>query len=254
VIDGMLQFTMTAAFLAGLAGGAHCAAMCGPLIGIACGPRTGDFSRSRWLRHALSYNAGRIASYVMAGALTGAMGAAGLAVRGAPLTQQMLLAAMSVSLIMLAAYIAGIAPLVRGIEAAGSIVWRRIQPWSRRFLPVTTPARAFGLGLIWGWLPCGMVYVALIAALTTADPLHGALVMAAFGLGTLPNVLAIAAWFKCVMDLARGRLARVLIAAVIAGIGVLGIAKALDHTTVAAFGSWCLDIPGIASIVGGGRW
>ena len=120
MIEGLPAFTLGAAFLAGLAGGAHCAAMCGPLVGIACRARDGA-SGAQWLRHALAYNAGRIASYAIAGAVTGAVGAGGLALRGEPLTQQLMLAAMSVSLIVLAAYVAGVAPLVRGIEAAGAV-------------------------------------------------------------------------------------------------------------------------------------
>lgn len=250
---GLYEFTIAAVFLAGLGGGVHCAAMCGPLVGIACGPRALGLNRTQWLWRALAYNAGRIASYVMAGALTGAIGATGLALRGEPLTQQMLLAAMSISLIVLAAHVAGFAPLVRGIEAAGSAAWRRIQPYSRWFLPANTPARRFGLGLVWGWLPCGMVYVALIAALTTADPLHGALVMAAFGLGTLPNLLAISAWFQYVTHLARGRFLRALVAAAIAGLGVLGVARAVEPATVSGDGAWRFSLPGITALYGGHR-
>jgi hypothetical protein len=226
--------------------------MCGPLVSIVGGPRPESPNRWQWLAHALAYNAGRISTYVLAGALTGAAGAAGLALRGEPLTQQFLLATMSVALIVIAACIAGVTPLVRAIEGAGAVAWRRIQPYSRWFLPANTPARAFGLGLVWGWLPCGMVYVALIASLATADPLHGALVMAAFGAGTLPNLLAIAAWFRNVPRLAKGRLARALIAVVIAGVGVVGIARAVQPAHASGDGAWCLTLPGIAATFGGG--
>ena len=250
-MDGFLQLTLVAAFLAGIAGGAHCATMCGPLIGIACGPCARGTGRE-WLARALAYNAGRIATYVTAGVLTGFAGAAGLALRGAPLTQQALLFAMGVSLLLLATYVAGVAPFVRGVERAGTVVWRHIGPRSRAFLPVTTPARAFGFGFVFGWLPCGMVYVALLAALTTADPLYGGLVMAAFGLGTLPNVLAISAWVRFVAAAAQGRLARVFIAAVIAAMGLFGILQATHPHAVAAGGQWCLQIPGIAALFDGG--
>ena len=235
-MDALFQFSLAAAFLAGLAGGVHCAAMCGPLIGIACG----SCSRARsgeWLRHALAYNAGRIMTYMIAGMVTGAIGAAGLALRGAPMTQQAVLAVMSFSLILLAAYVAGFAPFVHRFEQAGAAIWRHAGPRAGRFLPVNTPGRAFGLGLVFGWLPCGMVYVVLISALATADPLHGAMVMAAFGLGTLPNVLAISAWFRYV-------------AAVIAAVGVAGILKA-THPSAVSFLGQCLDIPGVSAIFGG---
>lgn len=248
-MDTLFQLSVAAAFLAGLSGGVHCAAMCGPLIGIACGPCNRDRSRE-WLRHALAYNAGRIATYMIAGMLTGAIGAAGLALRGAPVMQQAVLAMMSFSLILLAAYIAGFAPFVQGIERTGAAIWRRVGPGAGRFLPVNTPGRAFGLGLVFGWLPCGMVYVVLIAALTTADPLQGAMVMAAFGLGTLPNVLAISAWFKFVATAAKGRWLRALIAAVIAAVGIIGILKAA-HPAAVSFLGQCLDIPAVGAIFGG---
>lgn len=247
-MDGFLQFSVAAAFLAGISGGVHCAAMCGPLIGIACGPCGRGRSRE-WLGRALAYNAGRIATYAIAGGATGAIGAAGLALRGAPATQQALLAVMSFSLILLAAYVAGFAPFVRSIERVGAAVWRRVGPGAGRFLPVNTPGRAFGLGFVFGWLPCGMVYLVLIAALTTADPLQGAMVMTAFGLGTLPNVLAISAWFKYVAAV-KGRFARALIAAVIAAVGVAGVLKAAHPAAASVLGQ-CLDIPAVAAIFGG---
>ena len=248
-MDGLFQVSLAAAFLAGISGGVHCAAMCGPLIGIACG--TCNRARSReWLRHALAYNAGRIATYMIAGTVTGAIGAAGLALRGTPMTQQAVLVVMSSSLILLAAYVAGFAPFVHGFERAGTVIWRHVGPSAGRFLPVNTPGRAFGLGLVFGWLPCGMVYVVLIAALASADPLQGAMVMAAFGLGTLPNVLAISAWFKYVAAAAKGRWFRALIAAVIAAVGVVGMLKATHPMAVSVLGQ-CLDIPGVGTMFGG---
>ena len=226
-----IEATLGAAFLAGLAGGAHCAGMCGGIVGIACGTRAREMSRRAWWERALAYNGGRIASYVAAGALTGAVGAAGLSLRGTPLVQQLLLALMSGALVLLGAYIAGFTPLVRAIESAGMVVWRFIEPHSRHFLPAESVPRAFGLGMVWGWLPCGMVYAALIAALATADPLHGAALMAAFGLGTLPNLLAIGAVFGRAAGLARSRTARSLLAALIIGVGAFGIARSLQPMT-----------------------
>jgi len=248
-MDAYLQVTVSAAFFAALAGGVHCAAMCGPLIGIACGTRARNAGRA-WMARSLAYNAGRIASYVAAGAITGALGAAGLALRGTPALQQLLLAAMGASLILMAAHVAGIAPIVNAVERAGAAGWRRIAPLTRRFLPVDTPPRAFGLGLILGWLPCGMVYVTLMAAAATADPLHGALVMGAFGLGTLPNTLAISAWSGPVFAAAKGRPGRFIIAAVIAVVGVLGLIKAAHPATAGLLGE-CLDIAGLGALFGG---
>jgi uncharacterized protein len=240
-MDGYLQLTVMAAFLAGLSGGLHCAAMCGPLIGIACGPCRRGHERS-WLAQSLAYNAGRITSYVTAGALAASLGAAGLALRGVPGTQHAVLAVMSVSLLLMAAYVAGVTPFVRAVERVGALAWRHIGPRARRFLPVDTPARAFGLGLVFGWLPCGLVYVTLVAALATADPWQGGVIMAAFGLGTLPNVLAISAWFKAISAAAKKPAARVLIALVIAAMGIFGLLKATHPAILAAAGAWCRTV------------
>ena len=251
-MDAWLQVTAAAAFLAGLAGGVHCAAMCGPLLA-AIGATHGDDGARCRLRRALAYNAGRIASYTVAGALTGALGAAGLAVRGGPVVQQSLLAVAGIAMILMAAHIAGVRAIGRRVEAVGMVLWRRIEPWSRRFLPAGTPPRAFGLGIVWGWLPCGMVYVALIAAAATADPAQGALVMAAFGLGTLPNLLAIAVTLGYAAGLrSRTPVVRWILAGIVAAGGMAGLARAANPSVLAAGGEWCMRLPGLAAIIGAG--
>ena len=244
-MDAFLQLTLVAAFLAGLSGGAHCAAMCGPLIGIACGGKARDAGAWPWLRRALAYNAGRVSSYVAAGAITGTLGGAGLALRGVLHVQQVMLLAMSLSMLLLAAYLAGIAPLVGAVERFGSAAWRRISPLTRRFLPIDTDGRAFGMGLVLGWLPCGMVYVALIAALTTANAFHGGLVMAAFGLGTLPNVLALSAWFRGLAAYSKKRGMRLVAAAVIAAFGAWGVLHAVHPSAISGAAGWCLQVTGL---------
>jgi len=70
-------------------------------------------------------------------------------------------------------------------------LWQRLQPLTRRLLPVTNPAQALGAGLLWGWLPCGLVYAALAWSLAAGGAAHGALLMASFGLGTLAVVAGI---------------------------------------------------------------
>jgi sulfite exporter TauE/SafE len=98
-----------------------------------------------------------------------------------------------------------------------------------------------------------MVYAALLAALAAADPRDGALLMGAFGLGTLPNLLAVSAWFRYVVRPARSRLARWFVAAVIAGVGVFGIAGAAGHATLASAGAWCASVAGLPAPSGQGR-
>jgi sulfite exporter TauE/SafE len=92
-------------------------------------------------------------------------------------------------LIALGLYIMGITRFLVPFERAGGVVWRKVQPPSRHFLPARTVGQAFTVGMIWGWLPCGLMYSALATALTTGSILGGSYVMLAFGLGTLPNLL-----------------------------------------------------------------
>src|SRR3989338_6477703 len=105
---------------------------------------------TRWPFH-LAYNGGRLASYMVAGALVGAIGQAGLLLRDAVPVQHLLFALSSLMLIALGLYLAGIWSVVRRIERIGGVLWRHLQPLTRGLLPVTTPARALLLGVLWGW-------------------------------------------------------------------------------------------------------
>lgn len=88
---------------------------------------------------------------------------------------------------------AGVRPVKRGIKVAVRVMWRRLQPISRHVLPVTSPWQTLGLGAFWGWLPCGMVYAVLLVADAAGNAREGALILAAFGFGTRPNLLLISA-------------------------------------------------------------
>lgn len=231
-MDGLLQALLISAFTAGLLGGVHCAAMCGGIVGAVCRLPAHGPKSPVWWRYVAAYNGGRVLSYIAAGALAGGLGAAGLALRGTPLAQQWLGFMMGATLLFMGLYVAGWQRLARGLEFAGAALWRRIEPWSGRFLPVDSIPRAAGLGLLWGWLPCGMVYAALLGALATTDPLDGGLVMAAFGLGTLPNLVAISLGIGWVRALGRSRVARAVLGALIAGGGIIAMLKAAQHATM----------------------
>jgi sulfite exporter TauE/SafE len=117
--------------------------------------------------------------------------------------------------------LAGATAVLSRLETAGAWLWRHIQPWSRAVLPVTSLPRALGLGALWGWLPCGMVYSVVLIALASGSTLRGAAVMLAFGLGTLPNLLAIGMLLARATTCARGM--RIATGAVVAGFGVYGL-------------------------------
>ena len=177
--------------------------MCGGIVGAlnASLPQSGRSPLSR-IGHHLSYNAGRIASYVLAGALAGFAGsliAETTLGEIAPIGRLI----AGILMILLGFYLAGWWHAITVLEKLGLHLWKRIQPIGSRFLPAETPLRAFGLGLVWGWLPCGLVYSALALAIVAASPGQGALIMLGFGLGTLPVLLAMGGVAEHVMALVR---------------------------------------------------
>ena len=183
----MLELSLASAFLVGLLGGGHCAGMCGGIVSAVSLSLPGSRPRIGFL---LAYNLGRIASYGAAGLLAGAIGASSFFLDHVLPVERVLYALASVMLILLGLYLAGIWRGVVVLETVGGKLWRHVQPWSKRFLPVRTLPQALALGSIWGWLPCGLVYSVVVAALATGSPWRSATLMLAFGLGTLPALLA----------------------------------------------------------------
>jgi len=173
-------------FFVGLLGGVHCVGMCGG-IASALSFQSGQPLAGQGGQH-LAYNAGRILTYGIAGGIVGGIGQAGVFFAGRQLAPFHYLLA-NLMLIALGLYIMGITRFLAPLERAGGMLWRKVQPLSRHLLPARTLGQAFTVGILWGWLPCGLVYSALATALTTGSIQGGAYVMLAFGLGTLPNLL-----------------------------------------------------------------
>jgi hypothetical protein len=183
--------SLFAAFLVGLLGGVHCVGMCGGIVtALSMGlPRSRTGTSVRW-RYLLAYNLARISSYSVAGALFGGVGWVAANWSGLHQVQLLLQLVAAVFMVVLGLYLAGWWRGLVQLERMGGLVWTRLEPLGRRFLPVRTSGQAFFLGLVWGWLPCGLVYSVLIWSISTADPLYGAALLLSFGLGTLPNLLA----------------------------------------------------------------
>ena len=179
----MPESSYFALFLIGLLGGTHCIGMCGGIVG-ALSMGAGSKSSLH-----LAYNAGRILSYGAAGALAGALGGASLTLSGQLPVRVILFVLANLMLVALGLYLLGVTRALAFTERFGQKLWRHLQPMTRRYLPARTVAQAFPLGLLWGWLPCGLVYSALVTSMTSGSALHGAGMMLAFGAGTLPNLL-----------------------------------------------------------------
>ena len=172
-----------AALLSGLLGGAHCAAMCG---GIATGLSL--HQRGGWWQ-ALQPNLGRVLGYVAAGALVGGLGHGLLDLVELPMLTLAVRAAVGIVLIVTALRLLDRQGRFAFLTLPGSHLWRWLRPLQARWLPANTAGRRIALGVVWGWMPCGLSTTLLAAAWLQASALHGAATMAAFGLGTLPVML-----------------------------------------------------------------
>ncbi len=185
------EITLLTAVLAGLTGSLHCIGMCGGIVGMLT-MNLSPTVRQSYLRltpYLFTYNFGRLSSYVLAGILMGWLGAQFSQLL--PMDNPRVVAIWVSGLFMMALglYIGAWWQALSILEKSGSYLWQQIEPIGRRFLPVKTPWQALGLGFIWGWLPCGLVYSILFFALASANAVQGGLLMLAFGVGTLPMLL-----------------------------------------------------------------
>jgi sulfite exporter TauE/SafE len=206
-----------ALFLVGLLGGTHCVGMCGGIVGaLSLG------APARWSMH-LAYNAGRIASYAVAGVLGRRARRRQPGARRAGAGAPGALSAGQPDAGGARPLPARRDPALAFTERAGQHLWRHIQPLTRRFVPARTVAQAFPLGVLWGWLPCGLVYSALTTALGAGSPGRGALLMLAFGLGTLPNLLLAGILLARANEFVRRPLVRMASGLLVLGFGIYGL-------------------------------
>lgn len=177
-----------AALLSGLLGGVHCAAMCGAIATSLSFGQKAASPATQWL-HALQPNLGRVLGYTVAGAIVGGFGHGLVAVAQTPTLA--LVMRIAVGLMMIAVAVRLLDPRGRfnPLARPGRALWQRLQPLQRALLPADTAFKRIGIGLLWGWLPCGLSATLLATAWLQASAVNGALTMLAFGLGTLPVML-----------------------------------------------------------------
>ena len=175
---------LISALVLGLLGSGHCLGMCGGFISALALTLPREHSHQR---HALllSYNLGRLMSYGLAGTLAGLLG---WILVSTPLAITVRSVA-AILLILMGLYLSGWWSGLRHIEKIGQGLWGKLQPIIQRLLPMNTHPKALLLGLLWGWLPCGLVYSTLLWAATQGNALHSLWLMLAFGLGTTPVLL-----------------------------------------------------------------
>ena len=182
----MIAVNLLIAFNLGLISTLHCWGMCGSIItAFSLGLPEQAASGGR----IVCFNLGRVSSYTVAGIICGLLGAGLFELIQEYHGQMILQVLAAVILISIGLHLGGWFPQFNRIEMIGMLFWRRLQPLTRRLVPVDNPAKAFASGLIWGWLPCGLVYSVLLWNLAKADPVISGLNMLAFGLGTLPGMV-----------------------------------------------------------------
>ena len=181
------DITFFTLFLLGFFGGTHCVGMCGGLSSAFALQLPPHLNR---LGLIVLLNLGRISSYVLIGLIVGLVGQIGISLDDTRWLQNGLYIAANILLLLLGLYLAGLSTAATQIERIGRPIWKRLNPILNRLLPIKSVPACFGVGMLWGWLPCGLVYSASLYALGSGNAVQGGLYMLAFALGTLPNLLA----------------------------------------------------------------
>jgi len=216
---------LLAASLMGLFGGAHCAVMCGPVASALC---------AKGGRFTVPYNLGRIVAYGLLGIVVGSVGALPSG-WGFDFARFALRAFAALCLLTVGLHLAGLPSFVRGLEGIGAPLWRRLAPIARRLVPLRSPAHAVGAGLLWAFMPCGLLYGAVALAASSGSATHGATTMLAFGVGTVPVMAAFGAMARRVAGEATRMRARRIAGALFVVLGLwstAGLARQVGFASV----------------------
>lgn len=223
--------TLSAAFFLGFFSTLHCIGMCGGIIGalsLSLPPEIRN-KKPMLFSFVMSYNIGRLFSYSVAGFIAGAVGTEILQSAGFD-QGHVVLRIIGVSMMVaIGLYLSGWLPQLATIEKIGIPVWKRLEPIGRKLLPVNSIPRALTYGMIWGWLPCGLVYFVLIWALTAGDAIHGALTMLAFGAGTLPTLVTAGFMTSWLTRFARSTRARQIVGLLIITMAIGSLFIPMEH-------------------------
>ena len=263
------------ALAAGFLGSLHCIGMCGGVSGsIALAAKSPDATLDGTLAsgpyvyaiatihrsparaatavgaNVLAFNLGRIASYTVAGSIAGGM--AGLLgqtwiVGGSFDMRTALFLFAQLMVVLTGLYVMGLTQMLLPLERVGGALWRHLSRYTKFFLPMNTLPRAAMFGALWGWIPCGLVYAMLLTAIGAGGPAAGALTMLAFGLGTLPAMLAAGLSVGGLRRWTRDARVRFAAGGAIVALGFAGFARADSLESWRAFGAFCVSFLPAAS-------
>lgn len=232
----MSDLSILGGFLAGLASSLHCIGMCGGISASLMMTLAPAHDRGAQVRVALFTQAGRIFSYMLAGAVLAALSSQVYLAVDREAGFVLLRWAGALTLVYIGLSVAGVAPQLAGLDRLGA----RVAVLAHG--PVGNRVQSAGpvfAGMLWGFMPCGMVYAALFYAMLSANPLQGAWIMAGFGAGTLPAILFTAFGAGSLMRLARRDGIRWIVGTLIVLTGIASIA--LPWKSIAALCGIPLD-------------
>lgn len=182
----MTTALLVAALFMGFFGSPHCLGMCGGLVA-AFSLSMKDVSPAKRRALIATYHFGRLSSYAFLGLIAGLVGTTVLA----PLMTSNNIPRILLGLVLVFVGVTMLgAPFLAKLERVGMRFWQFLSPLRQKVFPLNTFPRALAAGLLWGFLPCGLVYGALLIAVVAHNPLGGAVLMFVFGLGTVPMLVA----------------------------------------------------------------
>lgn len=230
---------------AGLLGGVHCIGMCG---GIANMLTSAGKAPSKvipiipaqppaitpWRTPALLH-AGRIFTYMLMGALTGSIGALGMRTHPFMPIHTILYVFGNLALLWLGLRLAGYTPHFAPLDRMVARIISSIHLSPRYAILAQTQRFPFLVGMLWGCLPCGLIFGVLPFALLSGDAYSGAFLMLIFGLGALPHLLFAQAISQWLHHSRVPALLKITGASLLIGTGLLGLWWSFDMTAMPAF-------------------
>ena len=218
---------LLAAFAMGFFGSPHCLGMCGGLV-TAFGLSMQEVSPLKKRGLIATYHFGRLISYSILGVIAGIIGTTVLApILMGNATPRILLGLV---LVFIGLSMLGM-PFLNKLEKVGMGVWKKLSPLRQKVFPLNTFPRALAAGLLWGFLPCGLVYGALLMAVVGNNVTTGALLMFVFGLGTVPMLVATqetVGWLHKQIGRYKLRQLNVIIM-ILSGLAVIALPMAMKH-------------------------